>query len=993
MKYKTKKILTISSVVLIPTAILGIGFGVYFGTSLPERVSTKGIFTLRVNETLNNEGYKYDYSATYGSPLESNRWSILLNNEILHLKSEGKLEYDQKNKKVISPSYEYLSFSNADALVLTFVKNDVSKSEYESEKFFENNKNSDKYFQLIFNSDDAEITPSNDDNSFIVKKISNNKRSINSEAFNKIINSGHLASKPDLDNENEQIDTSNSNYIMTSLGITVDLTKDQKNKWVDSNGNKTKYDICVEDMYYSLMRTKLFDEKYRHENGGSRKIDDYFVDKTSTTKYFAANQKFPNEYLFDFLGIDKNKLYDRKTAIQDVYLNDKKSKAFTFNFNVWNQNNLNQNFSYSINEIIDKYISNSLSLSLAPSQYIDELAKDNSINNTSAGQIKDQAREFGIYTYAQKRIDTLYSSYYIPTKAQGTREVFEYNKYHPDQDWVESVEKGQIIDGKRVKTINKIIVEYTNGIDSSTFINQSFTSFLNGSISKMDYSLLSDAQKQKLYGTSNNVDQLIKNSMNNGLQPTKKINISSLTSRMVWQANPINNMNYSFNNDYSKLLYGYTSNELNKGAAVTTNSYYAGFGFLFRTLVQASINWNEYIAQAYKGTRDVWLSGAAQNAKFTTSDQTGKTPADYFESGVNDLSYLSYDAKTKEWVQDDVTLKQMIRLSSMTADEIKQEYPGVGDNIQRRKLQSPNFETIKSSMKKLLDDFYNENKGLSGNIEFQIAYPFADQDQDKCNATEALVQNVINQLDPRIKASFLKPTTREEMLTAVNQKRGAFNANLWTYDYEGIGSYLSAFVSDGGGTNMINAIGMFAKKQSDPDSYFKEITINDKNNTTITVSRVDKKTLDKLQKMFPRFTELSSYVRTRIDQILENEWHISDEKHKVENWDLISNYENNRILSYFDNNNIVVELSKIFKEFETESSWEKDTTLDSEQKGKIWTDLIKELNSIKGVSIDTESSCDKLENVNYTLFLKEYLIPLSRSGIQFFQDIKYEVKE
>ena len=194
-----------------------------------------------------------------------------------------------------------------------------------------------------------------------------------------------------------------------------------------------------------------------------------------------------------------------------------------------------------------------------------------------------------------------------------------------DTDWIENSQISNV-NNKKYKTINRVIVEYAGSIDTSTFVNQSFNSFLNGTLSQIDYSQISAEQKQKLYGNSDDLNVLIKNSEKNGLQATKKVNVSSLTSRMVWQANPINNSNgYTFNDNYSKLVYGYSIDELKKGQAVISNSFFAGYGFNFRLLIQASINWNQFIEQAFNGTRDVWLSGAAQDAKFSSFNANRKS--------------------------------------------------------------------------------------------------------------------------------------------------------------------------------------------------------------------------------------------------------------------------------------------------------------------------------------------------------------------------------
>ena len=993
MKPIFKKTLIISSSILVPASLLSLSFGLYFGSSNIERISKKGIFTLRVNENLNNQGYNYDYSATYGSPLSTNRLSLLVVNEILHLETEGKFVYDQENQKVISPSYESFKFSTAKAIVLNFVDASLSKEQIENGQY-DNNQS----FQLIFNSDDAEVKPAHNDRDFVVTKDSNNPRSINNtKVFGEIIKEGFLDSKPDLNDPNLDISKhKGKKYVMKSMGITfTDFNENGKEeeptKWVYSNGNKSKYNVKAEDMFYSLKRTQLFDKEYRRSHGGSAELDKYFIEKTATTKIFGETQKFPNEYLFDFFGIDKNKMYKKETAIEKVNINTKENgqpqevDAFIFNFNIFNKDNsVNQDTSFSVLDIIKKYLSNSLTFSLAPSEYIDEMNQNNSINEINSNlKITGEAKDYGIYTYGQTREKTLFASYYIPVSASAGREIFEYNKHHANKKWVDSVEnvQSQTVNNKeyKYKTINRVIVEYAGAIDTSTFVNQSFNSFLNGTLSQVDYSQISAEQKQKLYGDSTDTNVLIQNSEKNGLQPTKKVNVSSLTSRMVWQANPINNSNYTFNDNYSKLVYGYSKDELKNGQAVIANSFFAGYGFAFRLLIQASINWNQFIEQAFKGIRDVWLSGAAQDAKFSSFDPNSLTPHSFNELGVNDLQFYDEYGNLQT-----VTLKDMKKLSIMTEQEIEQEIGQEIENIQQFKMQSPKFKMIQASMKKLLDSFYQRhNLNNNEKIEFNIAYPFADQDETKSSTTKYIVDNVINKLDPRIKANFVEPTSREQMLQEINQRSGAFNANLWSYDYEGIGSYIAAFFSDGGGINLINAVGIFSKN---PNSD-KEQLFND---------RVSKETLNTLQANFPKFTELSKYIRDNFDNLIKAENNNVWEGFLVENWDLLNNKQMNSINDFFTNPehqneiNPINVLPAILKAFEADASWEKNGTT-PDQKAQGWVDLIKEFNSIKGVSIDTESSVDKLTNVNYTLFLSEYIIPLSKYGIQLYSDFKYEV--
>lgn len=997
MKHSLKKVLLIGGTILVPVTIIGTSTAAYFSTSKTERISEKGIYQLRVNENLNNEGYKYDLSATYGSPTATGRLTYLINNEILHLETSGRFEYQQEKVdengevieegKVISPSYEAYKFANADAIVLTFIKTSVTREQFEDKNFFANN--TDKYFQLVFNSDDSEIIPENSSSEkqdIIITKESKNPRSINNQkVFWKILNEGFLASEPNLDDENVVPQIGN-NFVLAGMGVTFPGAK-----WVDSNGKETEYEIKARDMFYSAKRTWLYDKDYRRNHGGSQELDSYFIKKTGTISRLGESMKYPNEYLFDFFGVKKDWLYIEDRAIQKVYKKGEViDEAYTMTFDVFNTSgNVNESFSSSGGDIIKKYLVNSLHFSLAPSDYIDEHANIEVNNSTPSGEIEGEAAQYGIYTYGQTRETTLFASQYVPISSKSGREIFEYNKYFANKKWVDSVEKGtKDKSGNVVKNLNKVIVEYSGGIDSSTFINQSFSAFKNGTLSELDFALLSDSQKQLLYGNVSNVDDATANAKQNGLGVTKKVNISQLTTRVVWQSSPGVNQpgTYLFNDVYSQLMYGAKKDALGSGSAITSTSFFANYGFKFRLLIQASINWQQFIQWAYSGTRDVWLSGAAQDAKFSSTNEASMNPHQFNEKGVNDLFFFDEKGNVET-----VTLVEMKRLSNMTIQEIKDEWPELGDDfsLEEVKLKSSSpvmFKKLQASMKSLIDDFYKTyNISSNEKIEFEIAYPFSDQDETKCLATEAVV-NVINQLDNRINAKFFKPLTREEMLSSINQRKGAFNANLWGYDYEGIGSFVSAFASAGGGTNISPALSIFSKDiEKDDNKLFEPVK---------DFKRATKEMVAKLQKQFPKFTELAKYTREKINGILIDKGYDSRKdngKMFVENWDLFTNHEIRDINSIFNQDNVqiidpVATLAATFKAFESDAKWESLST--EEEKGQGWADLIKELNHIKGVSIDTESSVAKLNNVNYSLFLKEYIVPVSKMGYNQFADIK-----
>ena len=55
-----------------------------------------------------------------------------------------------------------------------------------------------------------------------------------------------------------------------------------------------------------------------------------------------------------------------------------------------------------------------------------------------------------------------------------------------------------------------------------------------------------------------------------------------------------------------------------------------------------------------------------------------------------------------------------------------------------------------------------------------------------------------------------------------------------------------------------------------------------------------------------------------------------------------------------------------------------------------WADLIRELNSIKGVSMDLDNSISDPEVSSVDLFLREYIIPASRQGDSYLQDFRIQ---
>ena len=963
MQYKTKKILTISSAVVGVSAVLATGIGLYFSIPASVRIPEKNLFVVRSNVKQDTTGYKYDYSNSYGTALTGSP-TTLIGSELIHLKTEGEfsIKKDASGKETIEPSYQSYQFGLANAAVLVF----ESKT-----------KKGDK-FELVFDSDAVDDNPKSqlqpNNTQTVVDRDSSDPKSINNKKiFLKLLSTGAMSKKVDKPESIQTNDIlSTGDYIITKLGFTVNTEA----RWVDSQGQPTKYNLDPRDFWYSFMRSKLTDKDYRRSNGGSQDLDSYFVDKTSTTTRFQENDRFSNEYLFNFFDLDSTKLYNESDAIQKVKINGQDKEMFTFS-SLTPTKPINGFLS-----VFENLLANNLLFIAAPSQYIKELAANDNLNKNLGDknlEIKDKAKEFGTYTYGQTRESTLYASPYIPTSAIENREVYEFNHHFANQQMVDEVEGTiEVRDpntNKKVRPVEKVIFEYTGGIDTSTFNSQLLSSYLKGNVSQIAYATLTPDQRIKIFGTSGDQATMMAEAEKNGLQYVKTNNLSSLVQRTLVQSNPTNAVKsldeYTFNDKYSQLVFGMSRQELQSGQKTTTDAFFVNDGFEFRTLIQASINWDAYIKQVYQHQRVLWLNGAAQNAQFSnsTKDEKNPTPLDNYEE-VNTLQFI-----------DNTNTKNGLKLESVTPEEMR-KHTSANKDDNKKALQSPKFSKIQENVKKLLDKVYAQNKWRDNEkIEWEVVYPYADQQTLAVTIMQDVV-NMINSLDERLNAKLFVPKNAEEMLNKIARNTGVSDFNGWGYDYEGIGSYFAAF-SNGTGVTILNAFAIFSE------------------DTTKIKDAKEKQRIEFLQSSFPEFTKMSKFIKEKVDQELKD---LEKSMKKatgafkdlyVENWKNVTNAQNQEIDEYFKSKTngqykISVHLSKLLREYEEYKPTSSNGQADQGMKADNWAKLIKETNAIKGVSTDPDNSIADPSINGLNLYLREYVIPITKKGVQYFQDYRIE---
>lgn len=800
-------------------AVFGTSAALYFTAGELKNIAAKKEYLIRNSSNLTLDGYYFDVSATYG-PAQNKATQTLMSSNLIRVQTTGetKFEKDSDGNLVVSQSsQERLVLDIAKEVVLTF-KNSIGDVK-----------------QVIFNSDIAEINPSlsSVNKPETVQLKSNDNKSINSDNFsNLMLGSANLV-------DGVLVPSATGSYEMTSLSFTV---KDDI-FWVDSNGNKTEYKIQPKDFYYSYMRTWLFDTKYRRSNGGSEKLDKYFINESGTATRFTDEKEYPNDYLLGLFGISSTSLRDESTAITTVEIDGISKQAFSINAI---PTATKPNFS----AFLDKALLNSFLLSPAPSEFIDKLAQENQnveypVSETEKEKVTGEAHKFGIYTYGQKRSDNLFASAYIPISGEDNRIVFRKNTHFANKEFL-----------AEENTLERIIFEFSS---SPTFNEQLFNNFFEGTVSEMPYSSLTQQQKIKIFGADGNEDFAIKK----GLLQVKQQNKSSLVQRTLLSTDPrkfSNNEkgNYYFNDQYARIMYGSTIEELKAGTANTANSFFNGPGYELRTLFNASVNWFTFVNNSSKGLKQLWLNHTAPNATYNFS--SNKTPFD-FNDKINNIGYFKDGNKI---VITEAQMRESFLQNSSSLDE---------------QYKNPNFNEIKTLVESLLDA-----NNVTSALEWSIVYPHADGVGNRVTIDQLeMVAKTLRSLDSkgRIKPTVFVPSNRDEMLDAVNNNKAVSDFNGWGYDYEGIGSFLDG-ISHGKGISLLGAYSLYSNPA----------------NTN-------------LRKQNPEFTKLANRMKEHLNPILPNGL-------KVEDWINFTNDDNNNIDAKFGNFAIGTELAKFFLMYQDE---------------------------------------------------------------------------
>ncbi len=744
---------------LILWASVAVGFATIFGTSAAlyfsagnlQKITDKNEYLIRQNEKLTLDGYYFDMSATYGS-VQSKKIQSLMTSNLIRVETTGETKFvkDALGNLVVSESSKSrLVLEMAKEVVLTFQNSAGVPS------------------QVVFNTDLAERTEFN----FVEKPEtinlkSNNKKSINSEYFDELL-LGRAEMMPAQNGEEPYLKPdAMGEYSLKSLGFTV---KDDI-YWVDSNGNKTDYEISPRDFYYSYMRTWLYDRVYRRDNGGSKLLDEYFINLTGALTRFGEEKEYPNDYLLGLFGINSEILKKENETIKDVTINGKPNKMFTISA----LENSTPNFtSLLYKAVLDSYL-----FSAAPSQFIDELVQKNSgveypVSSTKKEKITGITEKFGIYIYGQTREDNLFASSYIPVSGRENRIIFKKNKFFSNKEFL-----------NQENTLERIIFEFST---SPTFNEQLFNNYFEGTVSEMPYVSLTQQQKIKIFGTEGN-DEF---AFEKGLLQVKQLNKTSLVQRTLLSTDPRKFQDgetgeYLFNEEYANVIYGSTIEELKAGTAKTANSFFNGPGFELRTLFNASINWYTFINNSTKGLKQLWLNHTAPNAEYNSKSTV--TPID-FQEEINNIGYFNGNKKV-----------------TITESDMKKRFLENSASVEEQ-YKTHEFNNIKTLVEKLLD-----KEGITKPLKWKIVYPHADGASNHIKIAQLdMLVKTLESLDSkgRIKPEVYVPNNQDEVLNAISVNKGISDFNGWGYDYEGIGSFIDG-ISHATGISLMGAFSLYS---------------------------------------------------------------------------------------------------------------------------------------------------------------------------------------
>ncbi|UBX97317.1 OppA family ABC transporter substrate-binding lipoprotein [Mycoplasmopsis synoviae] len=562
----------------------------------------------------------------------------------------------------------------------------------------------------------------------------------------------------------------------------------------DKNGNA--YKLQAKDFFLGYQHTFLdVNTTYRYRNGGSSALDKAIFGTFNTATAGSINSfnehlsNDVNRYLWDLYNIDANKILDEESFLTtdsdgNQYLNlyekdseeNATSKKDATDFLTFFQY-LNQ--SYDFQPIPTKYIEDhssdeKLFTPLTADKYqafkseYDKLSKDSLVYKT------------GQYWYGYEPRNTLFLGQYLPEGFDSTSNQYITikNKNYYDQSWVNNPQ-----------TFNYFVVKYQNNpLDPQVYSDNSYNELTAGYLSSTSWHSLQ----------SNQQSNILRNLDRYNLSYLLNYNPLTLVTTTWWNLNPTKFSNDSSgvnpwaNETASKLLYNVTNAEVKGGDAVNlVKNSTSNYSNSFRSILQASVNWNEWVNTAWNTASLPWIATYGMDARLDGKDADLQHPKtvrnEYYKNNSifvvdkdgNKVTFTNLPQNRKGFSEDNTYLGPLDSIQfSLTTDQ---------------RLKSVVFDQLKGEMKKLLDAFFQDNPTLEQKVKITIPEP---------RAWTALVKNripdlkkVLNELDPRLDISWTEVPNPQYVSNWYSNPNSLAEHIGWTYDYDGVTSGLNGFTT------------------------------------------------------------------------------------------------------------------------------------------------------------------------------------------------------
>ncbi len=789
------------------SAIIGTTIGIIYGLD-DAKFSHKTIRTV-ANMVKSRSWYEADASATYGNPttLEQKmsasgllRTSLLGNDEYVHNNKTGK--WDKSNH-----SLSVTRFDLIDYILLKDENEDLIGWDAKNGKPI--TKSLDEYERL---------------SSIDKKKFQYNDEVVKYDTEKGTVEAG------DMSIVNLEYPKAGAAFLkvaeLAKGGFEAHIRDNVY--WVDNKGQKTTYKLKPEDFEYSIIRTVLGGSRVRlmpasptNPFGGFGSKRGYPDKKnpTSVNKDIAnfqsilsreANSTFtnlsntnnmPNDYLYglyNYQGLNKTGVPKTTASGQNspfsISLDNKKiTNIFDTPFLNKNKNkNLNLLSFYTapttpadkaavspkdtkgnLKGILTVLLGNSMVLSPAPSEYIKNEITNRKLTTSTGKQYEvpeGLARTTGFGVYASTLDLTLSVAPMYMSESTTNRTKFKKNPYFYNQKWVKSK-----------NSMDEWIRDYILQPDKTLFGQSQLAAFRNQRISGM---ALVGQPKNKLLQLQGSKKAIF----------SKGFESINAIGKLFPNLSPYatNKKSFNFNDEYSKLVYGATRDDLVAGKAKTIKSFVSPKSIEFRSLISSAINWFAFSKELNSdNTKVSWLLKTPPNMAINPDGNNNK---ETFESRIDEIN------TTKAFASNNKGLVEITDKNKKPVGDWKQSKQWFVDKSSNKDvaMQSPQFAKIQQQMKTLLDN----NVANGKQVVFQIRNYFASYASTKQGLDAAI--KLINSIypeklrvgdldDPNNRGVTYKRYQDAAERNSLFGKSSRVIAGGWGADYQGFGTMLTFF--------------------------------------------------------------------------------------------------------------------------------------------------------------------------------------------------------